>query len=472
MSSKQPPHLCFYFQVHQPYRLRDLRVTEIGSMNGSGYFDEQTNRAIFRKVAEKCYLPANTMIERMVHSHPGFTVSYSLSGVFLDQCREYGADVLESFQRLARTGRVEFLAETYYHSLSSLQSVTEFCEQVTKHADTIKQLFGMRPKVFRNTELVYCNEIAEIVRLLGFDGMLAEGADHVLCGRSPNVPYRIPAFALPAATQKIVHAHRVHPKPSKRFRVLLKNYRLSDDIAFRFGNRSWQHWPMSSETFLDWAAFDHGHSVNLFMDYETFGEHQWAETGIFDFLHALPAGLHGRGMQAFTPSQTLASWGDKPCDVLDAHAHVSWADMERDLSAWRGNPLQEAAFAGIYALEQQVKALGNPQLTETWRRLQTSDHFYYLCTKFWSDGDVHKYFSPYESPYEAYRRYSHALEDMRLTLESVGSCTVVALAPQAAARTAAVGVASPKKKTKTTTTTKRKKLASKAPTTRKNKKRN
>jgi alpha-amylase len=427
MSNKNPPNICFYFQVHQPYRLKDLRVTEIGSMHGS-YFDDQTNRAIFRKVAEKCYLPSNAMIERMVKEHPGFTVSYSLSGVFLDQCREYGTDVLESFQRLAETGRVEFLAETYYHSLSSLQSIGEFCEQVKKHAETIENLFGVRPRVFRNTELVYCNEIAEIVRLLGFDGILAEGADHVLCGRSPNVPYRTPSFSLPAATQKLIRKYRVHASPSQRFRVLLKNYRLSDDVAFRFSNRSWQHWPMTSETFLDWTAFADGHSVNLFMDYETFGEHQWAETGIFEFLSALPAGLHGRGMRSLTPSQTLANWGDKPCDVLDAHVHVSWADMERDLSAWRGNPLQEAAFAGVYALERLVKERNDPQLLETWRKLQTSDHFYYLCTKFWSDGDVHKYFSPYESPYEAYRRYSHALEDMRLTLASSAGVSAVAVA--------------------------------------------
>jgi alpha-amylase len=445
MSSKTPPNICFYFQVHQPYRLKDLRVTEIGSMNG-GYFDDETNRCIFRKVAEKCYLPANALIERMVKEHPGFTVAYSLSGVFLDQCREYGQDVLESFQRLAKTGRVEFLAETYYHSLSSLTSVGEFCEQVKKHADTVQELFGARPQVFRNTELVYCNEIAEIARLLGFKGILAEGADRVLHGRNPNVPYEPPAFRLPADTEKLVRSHGIHATAPEKIRVLLKNYRLSDDVAFRFGNRSWKNWPLSSDTFLDWTAFAEGHSVNLFMDYETFGEHQWADTGIFQFLEAFPAGLHGRGMQALTPSQTLAAWEHRPCETLDAHAHVSWADMERDLSAWRGNPLQEAAFVGVYALEQAVKRMKDPILTETWRKLQTSDHFYYLCTKYWSDGDVHKYFSPYESPYEAYRRYSHAIEDLRLTVARMQDLAAVGVSAAPKPRTKAKVRPSPKRR--------------------------
>ncbi len=448
MSAKTPPNLCFYFQVHQPYRLKDLRVTDIGAMHGS-YFDDETNRRIFRKVAEKCYLPTNALLERMVREHPGFTVAYSLSGVFLDQCREYGQDVLESFQRLAKTGRVEFLAETYYHSLSSLTSIGEFCEQVKKHADTVQELFGVRPTIFRNTELVYCNEIAEIARLLGFQGILAEGADHVLHGRNPNVPYQPPVFTLPAETAKIVRSHAVHAKTADTIRILLKNYRLSDDVAFRFSNKSWKSWPLKSDTFLDWAAFADGHSVNLFMDYETFGEHQWADTGIFQFLEAFPRGLHGRGMQALTPTETLRAWGNRPCETLDAHAHVSWADMERDLSAWRGNPLQEAAFSGIYAMEQAVKSRKDPALTEIWRKLQTSDHFYYLCTKYWSDGDVHKYFSPYESPYEAYRRYSHALEDMRVTLASSQGMTVIAVTSAAPKAMAHAAKSKAKSKTKT-----------------------
>ncbi len=420
MSQKnQSPSVCFYFQVHQPYRLKDLRITQIGSIANHDYFDHERNRQIFRKVAEKCYLPANKRMLAMLKAHPEFCVSYSISGVFLDQCREYGEDVLDSFKALADTGRVEFLAETYYHSLSSLSSLQEFCEQVVMHADAIEMLFGQRPTVFRNTELIFSNEIATVARLLGFKGILAEGADHILNGRSPNVPYIPPSFRLPRAMEKIIAANRVHPSASRSIRVLLKNYRLSDDVAFRFSNKGWAGYPLTAPTYADWLKDSGGHSVNLFMDYETFGEHQWEDTGIFDFLTALPHELKKRGMKTFTPSHVIKYWGTRPCDTFDAHAHVSWADIERDLSAWRGNHLQEAMFSGVYALEDQIKNSGDRTLIETWRKLQTSDHFYYLCTKYWSDGDVHKYFSPYDSPYEAYRRYSHALADVRLNLEKI-----------------------------------------------------
>lgn len=418
-SQSSSPSVCFYFQVHQPYRLNDLRITQIGELKGSGYFDEDKNRAIFRKVAEKCYLPTNALMLDLIKRNPHFKISYSLSGVFLDQCAEYGKDVLDSFKALADTGNVEFLAETYYHSLSSLFSLEEFCEQIKRHTLTIEHLFGKRPQIFRNTELVYSNEIAQIIRLMGFKGILAEGADHVLHGRTPNVPYAPPKFRLPLASEQVIRRHRVHAKPERDIRLLLKNYRLSDDVAFRFSNRSWVSYPLHADTFTEWARNSGGHTVNLFMDYETFGEHQWADTGIFDFLAALPFFFDRSGMQTFTPSETLTKWGKKKCDTLDAHNHVSWADIERDLSAWRGNHLQEAALAGIYALEHDVKQVGDPQLLETWRKLLTSDHFYYLCTKYWSDGDVHKYFSPYESPYEAYRRYSHALADLKIAVEEL-----------------------------------------------------
>lgn len=411
------PSVCFYFQVHQPYRLKDLRITDIGEMHGLDYFDDVRNREIFCKVAEKCYLPANKRLLQMLKDNPDFSVAFSLSGVFLDQCSEYGPDVLQSFRALAKTGRVEFLAETYYHSLSYLYSMEEFCVQVSKHVATIKKLFGVTPTVFRNTELVFSNEIAQAARLLGFNGILCEGADRLLEGRSPNIPYETPMFDLPRNSRNVIAKYRIHRKVPKSIKVLLKNYRLSDDIAFRFSDRSWCEYPLNSEKFVDWVAGNIGHSVNLFMDYETFGEHQWADTGIFDFLTVLPAALAQRGISCKSPSRIIAEWGEKPCPVIDAHQYVSWADMERDLSAWRGNHLQEAAFNGIYRLEKLVKSVADPAITETWRKLQTSDHFYYLSTKYWSDGDVHKYFSPYSSPYEAYRRFSHAIEDLRFTLE-------------------------------------------------------
>ena len=411
------PNACLYFQVHQPYRLRDLRITEIGG-DGTEYFDVDANRRIFRKVADKCYLPTNKLLLELLRKHPDFRVSFSLSGVFLDQCREYGPDVLDSFRALAQTGKVEFLAETYYHSLSALKSLEEFCQQITKHVRTIETLFGQTPTVFRNTELIYCNELAHIIRLMGFRGMLAEGVDHILGGRTPNVPYAPPSFRVDPKRERTVAKHRPHAKRSEELTVLLKNYRLSDDIAFRFSNKHWQGYPLTADTFCDWFGGNDGHAVNLFMDYETFGEHQWAETGIFEFLRALPQRWEERGVRAYTPSQSIDAWctSSNLTPTFDVHGWISWADMERDLSAWQGNPIQDAALDAVYALEGAVKAAKNPALLEQWRKLQTSDHFYYMCTKYWSDGDVHKYFSPYDSPYEAYRRFSHAIEDLRMRL--------------------------------------------------------
>jgi alpha-amylase len=409
------PLFSLYFQVHQPYRLRDLRITEIGSENMQ-YFDEEKNKAVFRKVAEKCYLPANKLMLELLKRHKDYAISYSLSGVFLDQCEEYGEDVLDSFRALAETGRVEFLAETYYHSLSYLTSLEEFCEQVEKHTAKIKKLFNQTPKIFRNTELVFSNEIAEVARLMGFNGILAEGADHILAGRSPNFPYVPPKFDLPKESKNIISKHKIRRAP-KDIKVLLKNYRLSDDVAFRFSDKSWVGFPLNAETFTEWAQASGGHSINLYMDYETFGEHQWEDTGIFEFLRTLPKLWEEWKIKTATPSGVIKSWGKNPCECFDAHTYVSWADIERDLSAWRGNQIQDAAFEALYELEPEVKKSGNEELLETWRKLQTSDHFYYMCTKYWSDGDVHKYFSPYDSPYEAYRRYSHAICDLRSKLK-------------------------------------------------------
>jgi len=415
--NKPPPSICLYFQVHQPYRLRDLRCSEIGQPDLQ-YFDEEKNRAIFRKVAEKCYLPANALMQELVETYPDFHVAYSLSGIFLEQCEAYGPDVLESFQRLAATGKVEFLAETYYHSLSSLKSLKEFVQQVTAHVARIEELFGQQPHVFRNTELIYSNELAHVARLMGFQGVLAEGADHLLKNQTPNDPFVPPAFTLPTTVRNAVRQHRPYAKAARNIAVLLKNYRLSDDVAFRFSDKSWIGYPLHADRFTDWLVNSGGHSVNLFMDYETFGEHQWADTGIFEFLRALPAIWQKRGIRAVTPSQAIRTARGWERQVYDAHAHISWADTERDLSAWQENHIQRAALDALFALEELVRKVNDPELTRRWRLLQTSDHFYYMCTKYWSDGDVHKYFSPYESPYEAYRRFSHALCDLhhRLTI--------------------------------------------------------
>jgi alpha-amylase len=417
------PSICLYFQVHQPYRLRDLRIGEIGHM-GLQYFDADKNRSVFRKVAEKCYLPANALMLELLHAYPEFRISYSLSGVFIDQCREFGEDVLASFKALAETGRVEFLAETYYHSLACLTSLPEFVEQVGLHVREIEKNFGQTPKIFRNTELIFRNELAHVARLMGFCGILAEGPDHLLHGRSPNMLYRPPRFRMSRQQERAIAQYRPHEKPKRDIGVLLKNYRLSDDVAFRFSDRSWIGFPLTAERFTDWLTSGGGHTVNLFMDYETFGEHQWADTGIFDFLRTLPRIWRERGIQTRTPSETIEAWkcSHHQADAFDAHSFISWADIERDLSAWQGNTIQGAALQALYALEHNVKATEDPGLIAAWRKLQTSDHFYYMCTKYWSDGDVHKYFSPYDSPYEAYRRFSHALCDLRSAIEQ---CSLV-----------------------------------------------
>jgi alpha-amylase len=385
------PSVCFYFQVHQPFRLRHYTVFD----KDHKYFDDIKNKAICRKVANKCYLPANRLILDLIKQHDGkFKVAYSITGVLLEQLAEYAPEVMSTFDALARTGCVEFLAETYYHSLSFLYSRNEFKEQIYKHIETVERLFGIRPKVFRNTELIYSNDLVDVIESMGvFDGILTEGADKILGGRSPNFIYTSPR--------------------SSRIKLLLKNYALSDDIAFRFSNRDWCEWPLMANKFSDWVnkVNGNGYDVNLFMDYETFGEHQWQETGIFDFMRHLPGEIMKHPDNNFkTPSEVIASY--PATDILDVPNVISWADTERDLSAWLGNPLQSSALHELYRMEQQVKLTGDSTILADWRKLQTSDHFYYMCTKYFADGDVHKYFNPYDSPYDSYINFMNVMGNL------------------------------------------------------------
>ena len=382
--------VCFYFQVHQPYRLRRYSVFD----SGLDYFDHVGNRNVCLKVAHKCYVPACKLLLRMIREHEGrFRFSFSLSGVVLDQFEEYCPEVLDLLHRLNDTGCVEFLAETYHHSLAFLYSREEFARQVELHRRRIGELFGQQPRVFRNTELIYNNDLARFVANLGFDGMLCEGVDWILGHRSPSYIY--------------------HPPKADDFGLLLKNYRLSDDMAFRFGDRNWSQWPLTAERFARWihAINGNGYLVNLFMDFETLGEHQWEDTGIFEFLHDLPGKVMGLGGDRFVKvSEALDEY---PRDgVYDVPHLISWADTERDLSAWLGNAMQSNAVAELYRLETAVKATGDEALAEAWRRLQTSDHFYYMCTKYFADGDVHKYFNPYESPYDSYINFMNVLDSL------------------------------------------------------------
>ncbi|MCX5634242.1 MAG: glycoside hydrolase family 57 protein [Planctomycetota bacterium] len=385
------PSVCFYFQLHQPSRLRHYTVFDSNEL----YFDDSKNAAICKKVANKCYLPANRLMLEIINKYDGkFKIAYSITGTLLEQLQLYAPEVISTFDALARTGCVEFLAETYYHSLSFLYSRNEFVEQVNKHTELIKYLFGQTPKIFRNTELIYNNDLAMLIEAMGrFDAILAEGADHILGYRSPNFVYR--------------------PKNCNRLKLLMKNYSLSDDIAFRFSNRGWNQWPLTADKFARWVGNVNGNGnlVNLFMDYETFGEHQWEDTGIFDFMRHLPEEILRHPDNNFkTPSEVVESY--QPVGAIDVPHLISWADTERDLSAWLGNAMQSNAIHELYRLEKKIKKTANEKIITDWRKLQTSDHFYYMCTKYFADGDVHKYFNPYDSPYDSYINFMNVLNNL------------------------------------------------------------
>lgn len=417
--------VIFYFQVHQPHRLKNYSVFHTDPF----YFDETANRQIVEKVAEKCYRPATKLIYDLVRRHEGnFKVSYAITGTVLDQFEKYTPDVIELFRKLAETGCCEFVAETYYHSLSFIYSRDEFRRQVDMHTRKLQNLFGQTPTVFRNTELIYSNDLARTIAEMTDDagerrfyGTICEGTDNLLGYRSPNYVYMPPTDD---------DGEPVKGRDDRPFGLLLKNYRLSDDIAFRFGNRQWEEWPLTAERFAQWVhqINGDGYLCNLFMDYETFGEHQWADTGIFDFVDKLPAAVFDvvPGENHFnTPSEALARFD--PVGVYDVPEFISWADTERDLTAWRGNAMQWNALEETYKLETRIKDKCQQLFQDTddrkkeeaahvlndWRKLTTSDHFYYMCTKFWADGDVHKYFSPYDSPYDGYINFMNVLDNVR-----------------------------------------------------------
>jgi alpha-amylase len=412
------PSVCFYFQVHQPDRLRSYRALDIGCSRR--YFDTVKNRDIARKVAARCYLPMGERLLRLIDRHQGrFKFAFSLSGTVLDQLEESAPEALAMFQRLADTGCVELLAETYFHSLAFVYDRDEFDRQVAQHRARVDELFGRRPTVFRNTELIFNNALARHLEERGFAAVLAEGADRVLGWRSPNYPYTsVSAPRLP---------------------VLLKNYRLSDDIAFRFSNRQWEEYPLTASNFARWidAVNGDGTVVNLFMDYETFGEHQWAETGIFEFMDRLPGEVLAHADNDFkTPSEVaaLARASAPRAGTIDVHEFTSWADVERDLSAWLGNAMQQAAAKALYGMREAVYAAGDASIVHDWQRLTTSDHVYYMCTKWFADGDVHKYFNPYESPYEAYIAFMNVLNDLALRVGDRGGARRILEEPHRFAR--------------------------------------
>ena len=399
MSQKKA--ITLYLHVHQPFRVRQYSVFDTGEshdyFNEPNYNSERNNEAVFKKVADKSYRPMNALLLKLLREHKDFKLSLSITGTFIDQAEQWAPDVIESFQALVATGKVEIVAETYHHSLAFFYSRNEFEKQVTLHRDKVKALFGVTPKVFRNTELAYNNELAQWADSQGYEGILAEGWDPILQWRSPNYVYRPPA--------------------TKNISLLLKNYRLSDDLAFRFSDQSWGEWPLTADRYTDWLrqATEDAPLVNLFMDYETFGEHQWHETGIFGFFEeTVRTWLQDKDNTFTTVSDAITT--NPPSDEIDVPYTVTWADTERDLSAWNGNRLQQEALKYLYRLESDILRTKDEQLINDWRYLQASDLVYYMCTKNLDDGAVHAYFSPYESPYDAFLFFMNVIRDLRWRL--------------------------------------------------------
>jgi alpha-amylase len=395
--------IVLYLHVHQPYRIRHYTIFDTGARHDyfdAAFEDDTSNERILKKVAEKSYLPTNRHLLELLELNPEFKLSLSITGTVIEQLERWSPEALQSFKDLVATGRVEILGETYHHSLAFFYSRSEFEMQVDMHRRKIQEVFGQTPRVFRNTELAFNNDLAYWADRAGYKGVLAEGWDPVLDWRSPNYVYQ--------------------PTYTDNIRLLMKNYKLSDDIAFRFGDSNWAEYPLTADKFSHWLSEDpDGTNFNLFMDYETFGEHQWHESGIFGFLEHLPKEwLKTEDHSFMTVSEVIDAF--EPVGQVDMPQTVTWADTERDLSAWLGNSMQSTAIEALYRMQQQVLDTGDLALIDDWRRLQTSDHFYYMCTKWFNDGDIHAYFSPYATPYEGYMNFMNAYRDLQFRLAEKG----------------------------------------------------
>ncbi|MBQ0115343.1 MAG: glycoside hydrolase family 57 protein [Bacteroidales bacterium] len=389
--------ICFYFQIHQPFRLKNYRFFDIG--NDHYYYDDFANDEIITRIAHRCYLPANAMLLDIIKQYgKKFKVAFSISGTALEQLEQYVPEFIDSMQELAATGSVEFLSETYAHSLSSLHDPDEFVAQVKAHDAKIFQLFGQKPKVFRNTELIYDDDIASMVSAMGFKGAITDGAKHILGWRSPNFLYSSAA--------------------APKLKLLLKNSKLSDDISFRFSNYNWESYPLTADKYIDWIAAlpEEEQLVNLFMNYETLGELQPAETGIFEFIKALPRFAAEKNIKFVTPGEVLTKF--KPVAALSVPFPMSWADEARDTSAWLGTMLQQEAVAKPYSIGERVRLCQDKRIKQDWNYLQASDHFFYMSTKHNSDGTVHSHYSPYGSPYTAFTNYMNVLSDFMTRVEA------------------------------------------------------
>jgi alpha-amylase len=380
-------------------RLNRFSVFNIGSTSSPyDYFDNTLNQKIFEKVARKCYLPTNQLLLELIDQYNGkFNISFSLTGTFIEYCQKHMPEVIDSFQNLVDTGSVSLIEETYFHSLASLyDDLSEFREQVLMHKYLMKDLFNYTPRVFRNTEAIYDNRIAATVADMGYKGIITEGAKKILDWRSPNYVY------------KSLNAD---------LNVLLRHYSLSDDVGFRFSAQGWSGFPLTADKYANWIAQDQGDVINLFMDYETFGEHQWVETGIFDFLRHLPEYVLSHDHLDFvTVNQAIDRY--QPVDTIDVPWAISWADEDRDVSTWLGNEMQHACFSELQHLGTILKKKNDPKLLDAWRKLQTSDHLYYISTKGFEDGNVHQYFSHYDNPYDGFINLMNILQDFKQNLSS------------------------------------------------------
>lgn len=394
--------ICLYLHIHQPIRYREYSIFDVS--NNSNYFNDdyngrQSNERIFKKVANKSYRPMLKLLENNMEKYPDFKVSFSITGTWLEQAEKWAPELIEQIRRMVKRGQVEIVGETYYHSLAFFYDLAEFNSQVDEHTSKIKELFGVTPKVFRNTELAYNDSLARWAEEKGYKGILAEGWDKILGWRSPNYVYR------PAGCQNL--------------KLLLKNYRLSDDIAFRFSNRGWSEWPLTVPKYQDWLNMEclRGNLINLFMDFETFGEHQWQDTGIFDFMDTLiPSWLSEYDNRFLTVSEACDL--SEPVDEVSMPETVTWADTERDLSAWMSNSMQNSASNDLYRMREEIIAMDDDNLTHDWRCMTTSDHPYSMCTKYWNDGDVHAYFSAYASPYESFMYFENVLRDLEYRIHN------------------------------------------------------
>ena len=387
--------ICFYFQIHQPFRLKRYRFFDIG--NDHYYYDDFANDDIVTRIAQRSYIPAAQTLLGMIEKYPHFRCALSVTGTALELFEQYVPEFVDLLKKLAATGRVEFLAETYAHSLSSLIDPAEFENQVNVHDEKIHDLFGVKPKGLRNTELIYCDEMAPMILSMGYKGVITEGAKHILGWKSPNYVYS-------AAT-------------APKLKILLKNSKLSDDISFRFSNPEWDAYPLTADKYVDWIAStpQEEQIVNLFMNLETFGELQPRETGIFQFLEAIPYFAEQKGIDFLTPSEAISKL--KPVGELSVLHPISWADEARDTSAWLGNKLQNEEFYKLYSVAERVRLCTDRRLKQDWYYLQASDHLYYMSTKHMADGAVHSHFSPYETPFQAFTNYMNVLADFIVRVE-------------------------------------------------------